>query len=140
MPDELQVILRMVAEGHLSPEEAAPVIEALTRPAKPPFAEGFDAGFGEGFEDDAARAGVEPSVEPRGSGRGRQIHIRVSERGRQVVNLRIPLAFADMALRMVPGLGPEQTQRIRAAVGSGGTGAILDVEDEDGDSVLISVE
>ena len=50
MPDELQVILRMVAEGHLSPEEAAPVIEALTRPAKSAFAEGFDAGFDEGFE------------------------------------------------------------------------------------------
>jgi hypothetical protein len=137
MPDELQVILRMVAEGHLSPEEAAPVIEALTRPpAKPAFGEGFDVGF----EDDAAKAAGERPVDPGRSGRGRQIHIRVSERGRQVVNLRIPLAFADMALRMVPGLGPEQTQRIRAAVGSGGTGAILDVEDEDGDSVLISVE
>ena len=132
MPDELQVILRMVAEGHLSPEEAAPVIEALTRPAKPAFDVGFD--------DDATKAAGERPVDPGGSGRGRQIHIRVSERGRQVVNLRIPLAFADMALRMVPGLGPEQTQRIRAAVGSGGTGAILDVEDEDGDSVLISVE
>ncbi|MDP9244834.1 MAG: hypothetical protein M3O77_07100, partial [Chloroflexota bacterium] len=71
---------------------------------------------------------------------GRQIRIRVSEHGRQVVNLRIPLAFAEMALRMVPGLGQEQSQRIRAAVGSGVTGAILDVEDEDGDSVLISVE
>ena len=130
MPDELQVILRMVAEGHLSPEEAAPVIEALTRHARPVSA------FGEGVAEDPGTAQVEPAA----STGGRQIRIRVSERGRQVVNLRIPLAFADMALRMVPGLGPEQTQRIRAAVGSGGTGAILDVEDEDGDSVLISVE
>jgi len=130
MPDELQVILRMVAEGHLSPEEAAPVIEALTRREKPAPA------LGEGVAEDAGAAAVEPGA----SAGGRQIRIRVSERGRQVVNLRIPLAFADMALRMVPGLGQEQTQRIRAAVGSGARGAILDVEDEDGDSVLISVE
>jgi hypothetical protein len=130
MPDELQVILRMVAEGHLSPQEAAPVIEALTRREKPASA------FDEGFAHDFGAAAVEPSA----SGGGRQIRIRVSERGRQVVNLRIPLAFADMALRMVPGLGQEQSQRIRAAVGSGAIGAILDVEDEDGDSVLISVE
>jgi hypothetical protein len=130
MPDELQVILRMVAEGHLSPEEAAPVIEALTRREKAAPA------FAAGVAEDAAAAAVEPGA----SAGGRQIRIRVSERGRQVVNLRIPLAFADMALRMVPGLGQEQTQRIRAAVGSGARGAILDVEDEDGDSVLISVE
>ena len=130
MPDELQVVLRMVAEGHLSPEEAAPVIEALTRREKPATASG------EGFGEDFGAAAGEPGASPA----GRQIRIRVSERGRQVVNLRIPLAFADMALRMVPGLGQEQTQRIRAAVGSGASGAILDVEDEDGDSVLISVE
>lgn len=130
MPDELQVILRMVAEGHLSPDEAAPVIEALTRSARP--ASGFAGGFGDDFP--AASADARP---PSG---GRQIRIRVSERGRQVVNLRIPLAFADMALRMVPGIGQEQTQRISAAVGSGAVGPILDVEDEDGDSVLISVE
>ncbi len=130
MPDELQVILRMVAEGHLSPDEAAPVIEALTRSARP--ASSFAGGLGDDFP--AA------SAEARPSSGGRQIRIRVSERGRQVVNLRIPLAFADMALRMVPGIGQEQTQRISAAVGSGAVGPILDVEDEDGDSVLISVE
>ncbi len=130
MPDELQVILRMVAEGHLSPDEAAPVIAALTRSAKPA------SGFAEGFGDDLGPAGGEA----RPSSSGRQIRIRVSEHGRQVVSLRIPLAFADMALRMVPGIGQEQTQRISAAVGSGAIGPILDVEDEDGDSVLISVE
>ena len=31
MPDELETILRLVAEGTLSPEEAAPIIDALTR-------------------------------------------------------------------------------------------------------------
>ena len=31
MPDELETILRLVAEGALSAEEAAPIIDALTR-------------------------------------------------------------------------------------------------------------
>ena len=33
MPDELETILRLVADGRLSPEEAAPIIDALTRAA-----------------------------------------------------------------------------------------------------------
>ena len=31
MPEELETILRLVAEGHLTPEEASPIIDALTR-------------------------------------------------------------------------------------------------------------
>ena len=31
MPEELETILRLVAEGTLTPEEAAPIIEVLTR-------------------------------------------------------------------------------------------------------------
>jgi hypothetical protein len=56
------------------------------------------------------------------------------------VNLRIPLTFADTALRMVPGLSAEQGDRIRAAIAGKTMGPILDVEDEDGDGVVISME
>ena len=35
MPDELDTILRLVAEGKLTPEQAAPIIEALTRAGRP---------------------------------------------------------------------------------------------------------
>jgi hypothetical protein len=72
--------------------------------------------------------------------RGRQLRIRVTERGRQVVNLRIPIGFVDAALGFVPGLGGDQSERIRDAVRSGAVGPIIDVEDPDGDGVLISVE
>ncbi len=56
------------------------------------------------------------------------------------MNLRIPLTFADTALRMVPGLSDEQGDRIRAAIAGKTMGPILDVEDEDGDGVVISME
>ncbi len=76
-----------------------------------------------------------------GHRQARQLRIRVTERGRQVVNLRIPIGFVDAALKVVPGLGGEQAARIRDAVRAGAIGPILDVEDVDGEGgVLISVE
>jgi hypothetical protein len=135
MRDELAIVLRLVAEGRLSPDDAAPLIEALNRPSEPaaPPAPG----------PSWARADLRqpPSPPPPPSVNDpRQLRIRVSERGRQVVNLRIPLTFADTALRMVPGLSVEQGDRIRAAIAGKTMGPILDVEDEDGDGVVISME
>jgi hypothetical protein len=40
----------------------------------------------------------------------------------------------------VPGLSSEQSERIRAAIAAGSSGPIVDVEDEDGDGVVISME
>ena len=128
MRDELSIVLRLVAEGRLSPDDAAPLIDALSRPAPRPSV-------------NRAEPGRPPSPPPPPSVNDpRQLRIRVSERGRQVVNLRIPLTFADTALRMVPGLSEEQGDRIRAAIAGKTMGPILDVEDEDGDGVVISME
>lgn len=170
MPEELETILRLVAEGTLSPEEASPIIDALTR------AERRDA------EEEAEEAavdvpwgGVERVVRhatrharradrhiERAFARaerglreaelrvgdigdrlstGHHLRVRVTERGRQVVNLRVPIGFVESALRFVPGLGGDQAERIRDAVRSGAVGPILDVEDPDGlGGVSISVE
>jgi len=192
MPEELETILRLVAEGHLTPDEAAPIIEAVTRaersPADEPFAddfgedvdtdfgddmaEAFTEGFGPGRRDlarlerlgkridrrvnrrieraharaDSARARAEERIRAAEQvaaslGGGRRLRIKITERGRQVVNLRIPIGFVETALKFVPGLGGDQSQRIRDAVRSGAVGPILDVEDPDGQGgVLISVE
>jgi hypothetical protein len=126
MREELETVLRLVAEGKLTPEEAAPIVDALTgtRPAPPPTsASAFASGTPE-----------------EGRPRGRQLRIRVTEHGRQVVNLRIPIGFVDTALQFVPGLAGDQSRRIREAVHAGATGPILDVEEPDGSGVLISVE
>ena len=127
MGDELATVLRLVSEGKLTPEEAAPIIDALTRPA-------------------AARAEMPgPSTVPgpnfaRGVTKGRRIRIQVSEHGRRVVDVRVPLAFAAVAAKMVPGIPESYQALIRQAVETDQIGPIVDAEDEDGDAVLISVE
>jgi hypothetical protein len=149
MPEELDTILRLVAEGKLTPDEAAPIIEALAMADRTRHAAAFAkdrtsdriddalARAGDRLDDAFARAGDRLEA-PSG---GRRLRIRVTERGRQVVNLRIPIGFVDAALRFVPGLGGDQADRIRDAVNAGAIGPILDVEDPDGEGgVLISVE
>jgi SHOCT-like protein len=129
MGDELATVLRLVSEGKLSAEEAAPIIAALNRPhapqpPQPPGEHPF-----------AGAAATKPS------GRGRRIRIQVNERGGKVVDVRIPLAFAAMAARVIPGIPERYADLIREAVESDTVGPIVDVsEDEDGDSVLISIE
>ena len=112
MTDELATILRLVEEGRLTPEEAAPLVAALSE-----------------------RPGALPAT-----GTPRQLRVRVSENGRQVVNLRVPLSVADAALRMVPGLRGDQADRVRAALRVGLIGPVVNVDDPNGDSVLISLE
>ena len=121
MTDELEAVLRLVAEGRITPEEAAPLVAALTdRPSTPPRR----------TPESTTTAGVG----------ARQLRIRVEEHGRTVVNLRVPLSVAETALNMVPGLAGEQAARVRAALSGGAIGPIIDVEDPDGDAVLISLE
>ncbi len=139
MSEELETVLRLVADGTLTPEQASPIIEALTR------AENATAGEGiRGRRAERVRSKFEQvhagDQDPATGGSGRQLRIRVTEHGRQVVNLRIPIGFVDAALRFVPGIGGDQSERIRAAVLAGAVGPIVDVEDPDGDGVLISLE
>ena len=149
MPEELDTILRLVAEGKLSPEEAEPIIAALTGGGAPETEQP-----GERHSDRVARhaerAGrridrafqrAERRMADAGLTRGgRHLRIRVTERGRQVVNLHIPIGLVEGALQFVPGLGGDQRDRVRDAVRAGAIGPILDVEDEDGGGVLITVE
>jgi polyhydroxyalkanoate synthesis regulator phasin len=149
MPDELETVLRLVADGALTPEQAAPIIDALTR-AERVEPHDIPGRIGRRLERAQRRAErARTRFEERHiaaedmageTGRGRQLRIRVTEHGRQVVNLRIPIGFVDAALRFVPGIGGDQSDRIRDAVRAGAVGPIVDVEDPDGDGVLISLE
>lgn len=135
MGDEITTILRLVSEGKLTPDEAAPIIEALGRPAAPPPPPGIRAGRSAGGVADG------PSTTRTGApSKGRRVRIQVSEHGRRVVDVRVPLAFAAMAARMVPGIPDSYAALIEQAVETDLLGPIVDAEDEDGDSVLISVE
>lgn len=133
MGDELATILRLVSEGKLSAEQAAPIIEALGVKGAPRSPEAP--------EPPSSSFPFTGSTPVKGAGRGRRVRIQVTERGRRVVDVRVPLAFAAMAARMVPGIPDSYRAMIERAVESDMVGPIVDLaEDEDGDAVLITVE
>ena len=141
MTDALDRVLKLVAEGRLTADEAAPILEALDRnpqPKAPLAAPG--AAFRPG---PAMEPGPDSGAGP-GNGEGRSAaryaRIEVSENGRRVVNLRIPISLGRFALARVPGLSKEQIAEVEDAVTSGAHGPILDVQDPDGDGVRIVLE
>lgn len=132
MTDPLDRVLQLVAEGKLTADEAAPILEALDRKAKPAF----------GPADVGPSTQPGPTTEP-GPGNGssaRYVRIEIREHGRRVVDLRIPISLGRFALSRVPGLSREQIAEVEEAVTSGAHGRILDVQDPDGDGVRIVLE
>jgi len=126
MPDDaLESILRLVADGRLSAEEAGPILDALE--ARTNMASTED----QENRDEADR---------KGRGPGRAIRLEVTENGRKVVNLRIPLALGRAALDRVPGLSEATADRIREAIEAGITGPIVHVDEGSGDGVRIVIE
>jgi len=124
VPDGLDAILRLVAEGRLSAEEAAPLVEAVLAGEPGPA------------------AGLDRSGSSRSSEAGLPAHVRVvvTERGRAVVNLRVPLALGKAAVALVPGLSLGDASRLDAALAAGRIGPLLDVTDDNGDGVRVMLE
>jgi hypothetical protein len=128
MADPLERVLQLVAEGRLTAEEAAPILDAL------------------GSADEAIRTGTAaaesaaPVAGGETAGRGATaIRIEVSDKGRQVVNLRIPIPLGRFALDRIPGLAGNHADLVRQALADGRTGTLL-VLDDDGDGVRIALE
>ncbi len=153
--DPLETVLRLVAEGRLTAEEASPILEALDAAQGPrsgrapdPFASfpfsgsgplGTPPGFGPSLQHGPG-PGFAPGPGDAGPGSsGRSVRIEVREDGRSVVNLRLPLAIGRFAIDRIPGLSGDQVDRVRAALSSGMTGPVL-VVDDGGDSVRIAIE
>lgn len=137
MPGELEALLKLVSEGRLSAEEAAPIAAALEEKAR------MDAGQSAGRREGGAPADAPSRTGSGKSARaalaGRRIRVFVAEDGRPIVNLQIPLAAAGFAIDQVPGLSPDHRSRIVEAVQSGMTGPILEVSDG-GNEVRIVIE
>lgn len=131
MPDDaMDRVLRLVAEGRLSATDAGPILDALD-------ARAADDVTGPVMTADD-RSGTGAS-DPTNDGPARAIRIEVSDAGRKVVNLRVPLAFGRAAIDRIPGLSEATTARIREALASGFKGPIVQVDD-DGDGVRIVIE
>lgn len=125
MPDDaLESVLRLVADGRLTAAEAAPILDAL--------------GVAPGPSDDAS-ASAPGSAAPPAGGPGKALRIEITEGGRKVVNLRVPLSLGRAALSRIPGLAETTTDRIREALDAGMSGPIVTVDD-DGDGVRIVIE
>jgi hypothetical protein len=134
MSGELEALLRLVSEGRISAEEAAPIVAALEDKARRDARDAEDrAGGRSGQRPDGARGAAQQALS------GRRISVFVAENGRPVVNLQIPLAAAGFAIDQVPGLSPDHRSRIVEAIQKGITGPILEVSDH-GDEVRIVIE
>lgn len=123
MDGAFERVLRLVAEGRLTADEAGPILDALGAA-------------------DRLRADVRSTVDEatRDDSNPRFARIEVRDGGRRVVDLRIPVSLGRLALGRVPGLSAQQLGEIEEAVASGTRGPILDVEDADGDGVRIVLE
>jgi hypothetical protein len=120
---DVNQILKLVSDGALSPQDADEILNALNAARE-------------------AEAQPEPSVTPPGTRSQdgpRHLRIQVTERGRPVVNLRVPMNIAGWASAYIPGLSDENADRIRSAINSGSRGPIIDIGDGD-DRVLITSE
>lgn len=124
MSDPLATILQLVADGRLSAEEAGPIIDAL-----------------DGRETAAAAPGQagDPVSSPA-DGPGRAIRVEVTEGGRRIVNLRVPLSLGQAALARIPGLSEATAERIREAIQAGIRGPVVAVDDGAGDGVRVVIE
>ena len=105
MTDALDTVLRMVAEGRLTAEEAASAHRRPPGPRQQLEATGPAIGQRRG-------AG-------RRSGAARQVRVEVKERGRNVVNVRVPVALGQAAIGYVPGISSRDAERIREALAWG---------------------
>lgn len=120
--DAIERVLRLVAEGRLTAEEAGPILDALAdQPAR------------------GGGTGEPPGESPSGDSSARAIRIEVVEHGRSVVNLRVPLSLGRAAINRVPGLSEVASERIREAIAAGIRGPVLQVDDEDG-GVRVTIE
>lgn len=131
MADTLERVLQLVAEGRLTAEEAAPILDALNA-ADDAIRDGTAAA-------DAGASLAGQAGQGAGGGGATAIRIEVSDKGRKVVNLRIPIPLGRFALDRIPGLAGNHADLVRQALADGRTGTLL-VLDDDGDGVRIALE
>jgi hypothetical protein len=148
--DPFDEVLRLVSEGRLTADEAAPILAALDdrsasasenepdKTAPPSTGPGSEPPGGFGSNPPPSFGPGDASRAERGGGPS-TLRIEVTDGGRPVVNLRLPIAVGKFALDRIPGLPAEHVSRVREALRSGYRGSVLEVDD-DGDGVRIVLE
>jgi hypothetical protein len=146
--DERARILRMVAEGKLSPQEAADVLEALDQAAEQVEAARMAAAEAQNAFNDLS---ADPRIRVRGpegrrSRSPRAVVIQVKEGGENKVNIRVPLGLARAAGKFIPRQAQQYLAAyeidLQAFLGEASDmegGTLLEVKDGE-NRVLIAVE
>jgi hypothetical protein len=135
MADPVEDILRLVAEGRLTPAEAAPILDALAagdRASRGPAAGRASAGD---------RTGSGKAGPPSGFAAGTpdRIRVQVRDNGRVVVDLQVPGVLAGLA-GALPGIPTGYADRVREALRTGLRGPIVDIRDEDDSGLTITID
>lgn len=142
--EERARILRMVADGKLSPEEAASLLEAVESDPEPQVSS-YSIPPEPPFGPDEREVRVR-GREGRRSRPPRAVVIQIKENGENKVNLRIPLGLARAAKKFIPRQAQNylsayeiDLQEFLDGANDMEGGTLLEVKD--GDSrVLIAVE
>jgi len=150
MADPVEDILRLVAEGRLTPAEAAPILDALGSssrasggPGTGPTPGGPGTGPTPGGPGPAGGTGRPPG--PAGSpgattaGMPDRIRVQVRDNGRVVVDLQVPGVLAGLASSL-PGIPTGYADRVREAIRKGFRGPVVDIRDEDDSGLTITID
>lgn len=130
--EERMMILRMVEEGKVTPEEGARLLAALGEREQAEAQAGAQP---------FAPSGAGPRCEPVGNNRYFRVRVSNGTTGKQKVNVNIPLSLVDFGLRFVPASANVNVEAIRTALRDGMSGRIVDVmDDEKGDHVEVFIE
>jgi hypothetical protein len=153
--EERMMILRMVEEGKVTPEEGARLLAAMGErqvetSGAVASAVGEPAAGGANGDSTVSGASYSSSYNSNyaadfgdSSLNGRFLRVLVSNSmtGKQKVNINIPLGVVEFGLRFIPPSAKVNAQSIRDAITSGTRGRIVDVLDnEKGDHVEIFIE
>ena len=115
MTDPVVEVLQLVSDGHLTAAEAGPILDALG-------ASGLAADEAPAADGDADG---DPNAALSNRGGAKSIRVEITEGGRKIVNLRIPVSLGRMALDRVPGLSGNNADLIRQALADGRSGPVL---------------
>ena len=142
--EERMMILRMVEEGKITPEEGARLLAALGEGQTEPSgaASGFTAG--QTGSDAMGSQGFAGETEAGSlNGRMLRVHVTNAATGKHKVDVNVPLSLVEFGLRFVPQNSNSRfnAQAVRDAIASGMRGRIVDVMDnEKGDHVQVFIE
>ncbi|MBW7884616.1 MAG: hypothetical protein H3C34_18655 [Caldilineaceae bacterium] len=118
--EERKMILQMVEEGRISPEDGARLLAAI----------------GQSEE-------VEESEDSQVTAGGRFLRVQVTDKmtGQKKVSVTLPIGLVTFGLRFIPASSGIDVDALRAAIADGQAGRIVDVVDEkEGNHVEIFVE